>query len=139
MPQDDLRRVLTRRQQEVLEYLESCEHPPSYRDICKEFGVTINSVTGYLKALERKGFIRRRGRGQSRSIVVIPVWWRVHEAVQMLAQWMEATGQITTAEEAISVFSSPQLFADQWKAFCRANPETAEKLYDQNQFRGAVA
>jgi repressor LexA len=63
---------LTQRQQDVLEYLrkhiadQGC--PPSSRDICREFGFSApNAATGYLKALERKGYLTRQP-GQARNI-----------------------------------------------------------------------
>jgi repressor LexA len=65
---------LTRRQEEILEYINNSIHdrgyPPTIREIGKQMGIrSTNGVNDHLKALERKGFLtrddlksRRRGR-----------------------------------------------------------------------------
>ena len=67
--------ALTTRQREILDYL--LEHlamkgyPPTIREIREAFGLSSNrGVVDHLKALERKGFIRR-ARGSSRAIEII--------------------------------------------------------------------
>lgn len=68
-------RRLTARQQLVLDFIR--EHirihrvPPTLREIGKAMGIrSTNGVNDHLRALERKGFIRRRDM-LSRSIVII--------------------------------------------------------------------
>lgn len=67
--------VLTSRQREVLDYL--IEHlaakgyPPTIREIREAFGLSSNrGVVDHLKALEKKGFIRRT-KGSSRAIEIV--------------------------------------------------------------------
>lgn len=65
---------LTARQQQVLDfigsYVEGNGYPPSLRDICAHLGIVGNAaVLAHLRALERKGRIRRDS-GNSRGIVL---------------------------------------------------------------------
>ena len=67
--------ILPPRQQQVLnfirEYVGQYEYPPSLRDIARNIGVSGNvAVLSHLKALERKGYIRR-DTGSSRGIVLL--------------------------------------------------------------------
>jgi repressor LexA len=52
---------LTEKQQKVLdfirEFLAANRIPPTNRDICERFGVTTNSVVGYLTGLKAKGLV----------------------------------------------------------------------------------
>lgn len=69
------RRALTARQRAILtwieEYIRREGAPPSLREIGKAFGIrSTNGVNDHLRALERKGYIRRRDM-LSRSIVVV--------------------------------------------------------------------
>ncbi len=55
---------LTRRQEEILEYINNSIHdrgyPPTIREIGKQMGIrSTNGVNDHLKALERKGFLTR--------------------------------------------------------------------------------
>ena len=55
---------LTRRQQEILDYISTSIHgrgyPPTIREIGKHMGIrSTNGVNDHLKALERKGYLRR--------------------------------------------------------------------------------
>ncbi len=64
---------LTRRQLQVLRCIvESVEQhgvPPTVQELCRALGCrSTNAVHQLLLALERKGYIRRRGRGQARNI-----------------------------------------------------------------------
>lgn len=65
---------LTRRQGEILKFVESYisdrHYPPSIREIGASFRITAPSVLAHLRALERKGRIRRRA-WCSRSIEVL--------------------------------------------------------------------
>lgn len=65
---------LTDRQAEVLtyirQYIARFGYAPSVRCIGDRFDMQVNGVAGHLKALERKGRIRRT-KGVARSIVVI--------------------------------------------------------------------
>lgn len=72
---DANRRALTSKQRAVYDFV--CEHiaregtPPTLREIGKAFGIrSTNGVNDHLRALERKGWIRRRDM-LSRSIVVL--------------------------------------------------------------------
>ncbi|MCE9581326.1 MAG: transcriptional repressor LexA [Planctomycetes bacterium] len=64
---------LTPKQQEIFKFL--CNHvrehgfPPSYEEIAEQFGfASPNAVTGHLKALERKGHIRRSEKSRALEI-----------------------------------------------------------------------
>jgi len=57
----------------ISHYVEDWGRSPSFEEICSHFGFTsYNTVTTYLKALERKGYIRLpRKKNQKRGIKVI--------------------------------------------------------------------
>jgi repressor LexA len=66
---------LTERQKEVLafikDFIAEAGYPPSFREICARFGIKSPKNAGkHLKALERKGFIRRAS-GASRAMEVV--------------------------------------------------------------------
>jgi len=72
-----MKRVLTKRQQQILDFIESFiqkrGYPPTLRDIGDEFGIkSTNGVRVNLAALEKKQYIRRRP-WLSRGIVLINV------------------------------------------------------------------
>lgn len=65
---------LTTKQQAILDFL--CRHvrergyPPSYEEIADQFGFSSpNAVTGHLKALEKKGYIRRSEKSRALEII----------------------------------------------------------------------
>ena len=68
---------LTEKQKKFLgyisQYMEDWGRSPSFEEICSHFGFTsYNTVTTYLKTLERKGYIRLpRKKNQKRAIEVI--------------------------------------------------------------------
>jgi len=67
--------VLTMRQREILDfllaYLAMKGYPPTIREIREAFGLSSNrGIVDHLKALEKKGFIRRT-RGSPRAIEII--------------------------------------------------------------------
>lgn len=67
---------LTKKQKEFLGYLSgyiaAWGHSPSFDEICAHFGFnSYNTVTTYLKILERKGYIRLPRKNLKRSIEVI--------------------------------------------------------------------
>ena len=68
---------LTSKQKDFLNYISSYiqewRRSPSYDEICSHFGFrSYNTVTTYIKALERKGYIRLpRGKNLKRAIEVI--------------------------------------------------------------------
>jgi repressor LexA len=68
---------LTEKQKEFLgyvsRYVEDWGRSPSFEEICSHFGFnSYNTVTTYLKALERKGYVRLpRKKNQKRAIEVI--------------------------------------------------------------------
>ena len=57
----------------ISRYMEDWSRSPSFEEICSHFGFTsYNTVTTYLKTLERKGYIRLpRKKNQKRAIEVI--------------------------------------------------------------------
>jgi repressor LexA len=67
---------LTEKQKSVLEYIarysEEWGKSPSFDEICANFGFTsYNTVTTYLKILERKGYIRLPKKNRKRAIEVV--------------------------------------------------------------------
>jgi repressor LexA len=68
---------LTEKQKEFLayisQYMEDWRRSPSFDEICSHFGFnSYNTVTTYLKALERKGYVRLpKKKNQKRAIQVI--------------------------------------------------------------------
>ena len=68
---------LTAKQKNVLgyiaQYMEDWDRSPSFEEICSEFGFSsYNTVTTYLKTLEKKGYIRLpREKNRKRAIEVI--------------------------------------------------------------------
>jgi repressor LexA len=71
----DQRPKLTKRQQEVLDYIRSCisdnGYPPTLRELGSQLGISsTNGVNDHLKALERKGYLSRDG-AKSRALVPI--------------------------------------------------------------------
>ena len=66
------RRPLTARQREVLNFVRAFAaeqgYPPTVREIGAHFGFVPRSVFDHLKALERKGYLRRRS-SKSRSLM----------------------------------------------------------------------
>ena len=67
---------LTKKQKEFLgyisRYIEAWGHAPSFDEICAHFGFnSYNTVTTYLKILERKGYVRLPQKNLKRAIEVI--------------------------------------------------------------------
>jgi repressor LexA len=67
---------LTSKQKDFLTYLSryisEWERSPSFEEICSHFGFrSYNTVTTYLRALERKGYLRLPQKNRKRSIEVI--------------------------------------------------------------------
>jgi repressor LexA len=69
-----LRPVLTARQREILDFIRSfmtqAGYPPTVREIGAHFGFVPRSVFDHLKALERKGYLRRTA-SKSRSLQIL--------------------------------------------------------------------
>ena len=69
-----MRSVLTARQREVLDFvrhfLSRAGYPPTVREIGAHFGFVPRSVFDHLKALERKGYLRRTA-SKSRSLQIL--------------------------------------------------------------------
>lgn len=68
-----MQETLTRRQQEVLSFIEQCinssGYPPTLREIGTALGIrSTNGVNDHLKALTRKGYLRR-GTMKSRALI----------------------------------------------------------------------
>ena len=66
--------TLTRRQKEILDYVKGSVakrgFPPSIREIGERFGIYPRAAFDHIRALERKGFVRR-GAAKSRAIEVL--------------------------------------------------------------------
>jgi repressor LexA len=66
---------LTRRQQDIIQFLRSYveEHgiSPTLEEIAAQFGVNKVTIFGHVAELERKGVIRRRAKGVSRSLELV--------------------------------------------------------------------
>ena len=69
-----MRPPLTARQREVLEFVRqfmaNAGYPPTVREIGAHFGFVPRSIFDHLKALERKGYLRRDG-AKSRSLQIL--------------------------------------------------------------------
>ncbi len=69
-----MRPPLTARQREVLDFVRQfmrrAGYPPTVREIGSHFGFVPRSVFDHLKALERKGYVRRDG-AKSRSLQIL--------------------------------------------------------------------
>ncbi len=69
-----LRPVLTARQREILDFIRNfmtqAGYPPTVREIGAHFGFVPRSVFDHLKALERKGYLRRTA-STSRSLQIL--------------------------------------------------------------------
>lgn len=70
----NMRSTLTARQREVLEFIRHfmarAGYPPTVREIGAHFGFVPRSVFDHLKALERKGYLRRTA-SKSRSLQIL--------------------------------------------------------------------
>ena len=67
------RRKLTARQQEVLEFIQTCiqeKYPPTIREIGTHFGFSEKAAYDHLRTLEKKGYIHRV-EGAPRCITII--------------------------------------------------------------------
>ena len=102
---------LTEKQKEFLgfvsEYIRDWSRPPSFEEICAHFGFTsYNTVTTYLKTLERKGYVRLPDRKNlKRAIEVIsPVETRRFE-FPLLGR--VAAGKPIEAVETVDVIEVP--------------------------------
>lgn len=62
---------LTTQQARVLQLIRSAKICPTVRELAASLSVTPNAITGHLKALERKGRIRRTG--LTRAIEVLEI------------------------------------------------------------------
>jgi repressor LexA len=72
---DDVSAVpLTRRQREIVEFIEAYRHrrgiSPTLEEIAQQFGVNRVTIFGHVAELERKGVLARARRGVSRSLQV---------------------------------------------------------------------
>jgi repressor LexA len=103
-PAGALQRPLTARQREVLEFVRRFAaeqgYPPTVREIGGHFGFVPRSVFDHLRAIERKGYLRRRSSkarsleildGGGRSVrapagVAVPIVGRVAAGAPLLAE-----------------------------------------------------
>ncbi len=72
-----MKRALTGKQQEVLEYIvelvRTRGYPPTLEELGKRFGIrSTNGVRAHLRALERKGYLKRRPRTSRGIELTIP-------------------------------------------------------------------
>jgi repressor LexA len=112
---------LTEKQKEFLgfvsEYIRDWSRPPSFEEICSHFGFnSYNTVTTYLKTLERKGYVRLPDRKNlKRSIEVIsPVETRRFE-FPLLGR--VAAGKPIEAVETVDVIEVPPSMVGQGDHF----------------------
>lgn len=99
---------LTKRQEALLRFIQEYTHthrvPPTVREIGARFGIGPAGVFGHLKALERKGRIRRAARG-SRAIEIVSGSGRAGavscQGVAVPVVGRVAAGQPILAEERI--------------------------------------
>lgn len=101
----------TKRQAEVLNFIRKCVRdngfPPTLHELCREFGFSsTNAATNVLRALERKGQIRRSFKGASRGIVL------AEPLAAPLTRQTSAKNLVIIAEktsgDALEVFMQPQ-------------------------------
>jgi repressor LexA len=97
--------ALTQRQEEILKYLEmftaKSGYPPTIREIRSAFGFRSNrSVVDHLKALERKGYIKR-DRHSSRAIEIINHVGGSEEMLKCPVAGTIAAGELSLAIEDI--------------------------------------
>ena len=94
--------ALTKRQEEILRYLEmftvKSGYPPTIREIRSAFGFRSNrSVVDHLNALERKGYIKR-GRHSSRAIEIVN-----HAAGRVMTLKCPVAGRIAAGELSLAI------------------------------------
>jgi repressor LexA len=101
----------------ISRYVEAWERSPSFEEICSHFGFrSYNTVTTYLKALERKGYIRLpQEKNRKRAIEIIsPVETRRFE-FPLLGR--VAAGKPIEAVEDVDVIEVPPSMAGQGDHF----------------------
>lgn len=85
---------LTQKQEDVLSFLSKCVreegYTPSIREIARHFSVNVRAIQDHLKALERKGYIKRKAglarvMELSEKIFQIPILGRVTAGTPALA------------------------------------------------------
>ncbi len=84
---------LTPRQREVLDFVRQfmakAGYPPTVREIGAHFGFVPRSIFDHLKALERKGYLRRDG-AKSRSLQILePATVTPHSAIRVSQSYRE--------------------------------------------------
>ncbi len=98
---------LTSRQREVLEFirhfLSQAGYPPTVREIGAHFGFVPRSVFDHLKALERKGYLRRVA-SKSRSLQILDAPGVSHPASRPTAAFRELPilGRVAAGEPLLS-------------------------------------
>jgi repressor LexA len=94
---------LTSRQQEILDFLQSFVaregYPPSLREIGAHFGMKPPSVLDHLRALERKGHLRRKA-SRSRSMEMIG--WK-KEGPNATTREIPIVGKVAAGEPILAV------------------------------------
>lgn len=95
--------TLTRRQKEIFEFIKQTilkdGFPPSIREIGAHFGIYPRAAFDHIKALERKGFIRRSPT-KSRAIEVLEF---VERSVQTGSRQVPVLGRVTAGGPTLAV------------------------------------
>lgn len=117
---------LTRRQSQVLEYLEQCQErtglAPSTREIQEHFGFASQTAAlNHLRALERKGVIRRQA-GKARAVAIasqlrreqivdVPVYGSIAAGMGEAALEQEEEGMVSIDAVTAGLSRGARLFA----------------------------
>ncbi|RKX99716.1 repressor LexA [Candidatus Poribacteria bacterium] len=116
------RRELTERQREVLDFIKEKirenGYPPTIREIGERFGISEKGAYDHLRALERKGYIRRRPR-KTRAIEVLEPMEEEGDVIRVPIVGRIAAGEPLFAQENLEgelplpreLFGDGELFA----------------------------
>lgn len=114
-----VRNRLTARQAKLLDFLRSFTrvngYPPTMREMGRYMGIrSTNGVNDHLRALERKGVIRRREDGKSRNCVPIDADVSGSATERIVTSWREETAALRTLLEKVQAASArlPHLTAE---------------------------
>jgi repressor LexA len=106
---------LTQRQREILEFISRRIHeqgyPPTIREIGEEMGIrSTNGVNDHLKALERKGFLKREG---LKSRALRPVGAQAAEHGNVISAMIPAQGDLVDVPVLGRVAAGSPILADE--------------------------
>lgn len=115
MSSSSARPPLTRRQRQILDFLEAYQREhglsPTLEEIAQEFGVNKVTVFGHVAELERKGVIERAQRGVSRALRVLPA---EAPAAPRAAGSVPISGTIAAGRPIEAVEDDERLDLDEW-------------------------